>query len=114
MWQRTVAVRKENIMKKKETKLVRKDGKVYMSGRVYSEESFDKFSDYKVKYEKENYRRFTFRINEKYEPELVEFIESHDYMSTYVKDLIRKDYAKQVKAGKFTPSKKASKKKENK
>lgn len=96
-------------MRQKKNTLVHKDGKVITDSRVYGEAAYAKFMAYKQGYDKKTYRRYVFRLIYKKEPELIEFLEGHEYVTEYIKDLIRKDYNKQVKAGKFKPSKEVQK-----
>lgn len=96
-------------MRQKKNTLVRKDGKVFTDSRTYGEEAYKNFMVYKQGYDKKTYRRYVFRLIYKKEPELIEYLESHEFVTEYIKDLIRKDYNKQVKAGKWTPSKEVQK-----
>lgn len=45
-----------------------------------------------MKYETQNIRRFTFKLNCKFEQDLIQWIESKENIQSYVIDLIRKDY----------------------
>lgn len=46
---------------------------------------------YDAKYKKENQRQVLVKINRKTEPELLEWVEQHDNLQGYIKDLIRAD-----------------------
>lgn len=96
-------------MRQKKNTLRHENGKVITDSRTYGEEAYAKFMVYKQGYDKKTYRRYVFRLIYKKEPELIEFLEGHEFVTEYIKDLIRKDYNKQVKAGKFTPSKETQK-----
>lgn len=43
------------------------------------------------KYQNNNIRRINLKLNRKLEPELVEWVESHDSIQGYITDLIRAD-----------------------
>lgn len=92
-------------MRQKKNTLRRENGKVITSSRVYGEKAYEKFMKYKQEYDKKRYRRYVFRLNRDYEQDLMEFVESQEYFTQFVKDLIKKEYDKQVKSGKYKPSK---------
>lgn len=48
-------------------------------------------SDYQTKYEKENIRRFNFKLSRIHDADLVSWIESQDNFQAYLKALIRQD-----------------------
>ena len=48
-------------------------------------------ADYQTKYEKENVRRFNFKLSRIYDADLVTWIESQPNFQAYLKELIRKD-----------------------
>lgn len=97
-------------MREKKNTLRRENGKVITSSRVYGENAYTHFMAYKQEYDKRTYRRYVFRLVNAKEPELIEFVNSQEFLTEYVKGLIRKDYERQVKGGKWTPSKDVQKK----
>lgn len=46
---------------------------------------------YDAKYKKENQRQVVVKINRKTEPELLDWVEQHENLQGYIKDLIRAD-----------------------
>lgn len=45
-----------------------------------------------VKYSQKNIRQYILKINRKFEPELIAWIDSHDNVQQYLKGVIRADY----------------------
>lgn len=46
---------------------------------------------YMTKYDKENYRRYHFKLSLKNEKDLIKHLDKQDNMQAYIKELIKKD-----------------------
>lgn len=79
-------------MNKTSKKYFKKNGKIYTgSGRVYTEESFKRNREYSVYYMKNNYRVFVIKCRKDNDDVLIQWMESKDNLTNYVKELIIKN-----------------------
>ena len=51
----------------------------------------EKRKQYEIDYIKQNQRQFMLKVNRKTDPDMVDWLESHENVQAYLKDLIRKD-----------------------
>lgn len=84
-------------MKSTKPKLIRKRNKVITQDREWTREAFDSYREYQIRYTKENYRTFTFRLNRERDAELIEWFESQDNFANYIRELGQKDMKKKKK-----------------
>lgn len=84
--------------------MIRVDGKIITSnGKPQSEQAYRNFLDYRKEYDKQRYRRYTFRLITSKEPEIIRFLESHAEVNGYLRALINEDYKRQVEEHHYNP-----------
>lgn len=86
-------------MRSTKSKLRKNNGMVYSSKRVYSETEYKKYRQYQDSYNKKNYRRFGIKLRKDSDKELIEWLESKDNVTHYLKQLIIADTHKQIPEG---------------
>ncbi len=69
----------------------KKNGKVYVRGRTWTKAQLAAYSEYQVKYQKESYRSFVFRISREKDPDMIAFLESQENLTDYIRKLIDRD-----------------------
>lgn len=90
-------------MREKKNNLYRENGQVITPYRVFNEEAYEHFLKYKQNYDKKRYRRYSFRLVNQNDGDLIDFLESHDQVSNYIKNLVIADMKKEVKAKRYVP-----------
>ena len=86
-----------------EKKIVREDGKVYANGRVYSEKAYQHFLNYKQEFDKQSYRRFVFRLDNKNSQDLMAYLDSKENFAGFMRELVRKEMEKEIENGTYNP-----------
>lgn len=64
-------------------------------GRQKKEGTEERQRAYTDQYQKEHIRRYVLKLNRKTEPDMVEWLESHEHKQTYLKSLIKADMEKE-------------------
>lgn len=80
-------------MKSTEKKAVesKKEGVVYAQGRMWKKSQLEDFRAYQTEYNKNTYRTFVFRVSKEKEGDVINFLESKNNLTEYLKILIRED-----------------------
>ena len=86
-------------MRSSKSKLIRRNGIIHSNKRIYSEDAYKKYRRYQDSYNKENYRRFGIKLRKDSDKELIEWLESKDNVTHYLKQLIIADAHKQIPEG---------------
>ena len=64
---------------------------VYACGRIWTDESLKAFREKQSEFIKDTYRPFIIRMAKLKEADIIEYMESQDNLTGYIRDLIRKD-----------------------
>lgn len=76
--------------KKKSVKSL-KTKTVYACGRIWSEDDLKSYRDYQNDFLIKTYRPFIFRMSKLKDADVIEFMESQDNLTGYIRNLIRED-----------------------
>ena len=64
---------------------------IIASGRKWTKEQYDNFRQYQNDYYKKSYRNFIFKLNKVDDAEIIEYLESQDNATDYMRQLVIKD-----------------------
>ena len=80
-------------MRSTKKKLVKspKTQTVYACGRIWNEDHLKSYREYQRDFLVKTYRPFIIRMSKMKDADMIEFMESQDNLTGYIRDLIRKD-----------------------
>ena len=64
---------------------------IIASGRKWTKKQYDNFRQYQNDYYKKSYRNFIFKLNKVDDAEIIEYLESQDNATDYMRQLVIKD-----------------------